>query len=230
MSPSFLSSAIRKGTEIAVGADNQSGYAQQTHYAVLGVASAAGVAEIRRAFRKLALRHHPDRAGPDSTELFQRIALAYEVLSDPIARSVYDARLAERHGAPGTRAGSSAGVDGVDDLIARLAGSLESLIARGAARRTTDGTIELLLTADEVARGGAAAVGVRLQVPCPTCGGCAQAGSIWCVRCEFAGTVPDEVTACIAFPAEVADGATFSVRFDDLADEAPPLRVRVRRA
>jgi DnaJ-class molecular chaperone len=211
-----------------VGAHNQPGNAQQTHYAVLGIANAAGVAEIRRAFRKLALRHHPDRAGVDSTELFQRIALAYEVLSDPVARSAYDAGFTGGDGA-GKRQPSSTVVEGVDDLIARLAGSLEALIARGAARRADDGIIELLLTSDEVARGGTAALGVWVQVPCPTCGGCAQVGSIWCVRCEFAGTVPDEVTACIALPAEVADGATFSVRFDELAEEAPPLRVRVRR-
>ena len=48
------------------------------------------------------------------------------------------------------------------------------------------------------------------------------------MRCEFEGSVPDEVTVCIAFPAAVADGATFSVRFD-MAEDVPPLRVRVRR-
>jgi DnaJ-class molecular chaperone len=204
---------------------------------VLGVAIGAGVAEIRRAFRVLALRHHPDRAGADSTEVFQRIALAYEVLSDPVARSAYDAHLAGAGRAAAAGRGARVpererergrgDLDGIEDLIVRLAGSLDTLIARGAARRSDDGLIELLLTAAEAARGGTAAVGVPMRVPCPTCGGCAQPGSIWCVRCEFAGSVPDEVTVCIAFPAAVADGATFNVRFD-MAEDVPPLRVRIR--
>jgi curved DNA-binding protein CbpA len=50
------------------------------HYAVLGLTSTVGVAEIRRAYRLLALRHHPDRAGIDATATFQRIAEAYRVL------------------------------------------------------------------------------------------------------------------------------------------------------
>src|SRR5690242_15824041 len=66
------------------------------HYAVLGVARTATAAELRRAFRMLALRHHPDRAGPEATATFQAIAEAYAILSEPIARAAYDARLHAR--------------------------------------------------------------------------------------------------------------------------------------
>lgn len=196
----------------------------ETHYAVLGLASGAGAAEIRRAFRRLALRHHPDRAGSESTELFQRIALAYQVLSDPVARSAYDARLTNE------RRASDRGADlaGVADLLGRLAGPLEALIARGAARRFDESLVEILLNGAEVASGGTVAIGLPVRVSCPTCGGCAQAGSIWCVRCEFDGTVREEVTVCIAIPPAVGDGVTFSVRVDP-SDDVAPLRVRVRR-
>jgi len=203
----------------------------ETHYAVLGVASGAGAAEIRRAFRLLALRHHPDRAGVESTELFQRIALAYEILSDPIARSAYDARLTLAAAKPAPAAPAARGPAGIDqlaDLIPRLAGALDVLVARGAARRHPDGSLELLVTAAEAARGGTAAIGWPMRVPCPTCGGCAQAGSIWCARCEFAGTVPEEVTVCISIPPAVSDGASFTVHVDEI-DDTPPLRLRVRR-
>jgi len=69
------------------------------YYAVLGVGRTATAAELRRAFRLLALRHHPDRAGAEATTTFQAIAEAYAVLSEPVARASYDARLHAREAA-----------------------------------------------------------------------------------------------------------------------------------
>ncbi|HVU53275.1 MAG TPA: J domain-containing protein, partial [Polyangia bacterium] len=60
-------------------------------YAVLGVGRSASAAEIRRSFRRLALRLHPDRAGAASTEAFQRVARAYALLATPSARAAHDA-------------------------------------------------------------------------------------------------------------------------------------------
>ena len=64
------------------------------YYAILGVARSASEEDLRRAFRALALEHHPDRAGPESTTTFQAIAEAYAVLSEPAARANYDASVA----------------------------------------------------------------------------------------------------------------------------------------
>lgn len=82
-----------------------------THFEVLGVASEASEAEIRRAFLRLAKRYHPDkitgaaeRVRPFATELFARIAEAHQVLSDPAQRRQYEARLA--NGTGGTRSAS----------------------------------------------------------------------------------------------------------------------------
>jgi curved DNA-binding protein CbpA len=61
------------------------------YYRVLGVARDASTSEIRRAYRRLARRHHPDRnPGPDSPERFQTLAEAYAVLGDPARRARYD--------------------------------------------------------------------------------------------------------------------------------------------
>jgi DnaJ-class molecular chaperone len=71
------------------------------------------------------------------------------------------------------------------------------------------------------------AIGLPLLIPCPTCGGCAQPGRLWCVRCEFEGSVREEVTVCLAIPPSVPDGATFTVHIDP-RDAVPLLRVKVR--
>lgn len=65
-----------------------------THYEVLGVSENASLEEIRRAYRRLALKFHPDRSrNPTSTERFLQVTEAYRVLSDPDRRAHYDATL-----------------------------------------------------------------------------------------------------------------------------------------
>ena len=58
------------------------------HYATLGVSRTATVDEIKKAFRKLASLHHPDKGG--ETGKFQQIQAAYDILSDPAKRAAYD--------------------------------------------------------------------------------------------------------------------------------------------
>ncbi|MFN5356966.1 MAG: DnaJ domain-containing protein [Bacteroidota bacterium] len=63
------------------------------HYVVLGLGPSATAAEIRKAYHRLALRHHPDTNPGDASaaERFRRLAEAYRVLSDPELRAAYDA-------------------------------------------------------------------------------------------------------------------------------------------
>jgi curved DNA-binding protein CbpA len=62
------------------------------HYEVLGVSRSAGAGDIRRAYRALALRYHPDvYAGADAGWRFREVADAYDVLHDPARRARYDA-------------------------------------------------------------------------------------------------------------------------------------------
>lgn len=70
------------------------------HYAILGVARTATPDEIKRAFRKLASQHHPDRVGGD-TQKFQEIQAAYDVLSDAAKRANYDNPQPQFSGFPG---------------------------------------------------------------------------------------------------------------------------------
>ena len=59
-------------------------------YVVLGVPANESSGGIRRAYRELALRYHPDRAGTQGTQYFQELTEAYDVLSDPVRRASYD--------------------------------------------------------------------------------------------------------------------------------------------
>jgi molecular chaperone DnaJ len=217
-------------------------------YARLGVSRTATCAELRRAYRLLALRWHPDRAGPGSTELFQRISEAYQVLSHPMRRASYDGRLRDQggHGEPPARwpaprgKGDYLGPGGrvswrapfspgsaTRPPLDRLSGSLEDLLARAAARRRDDGAIELLLRAAEAASGGVAAIQAPLPVTCPTCAGVAAHNRVWCRRCQYAGQVVDEVTILVDIPAGAVDGASFAFEVDP-AGMLPAQRVRLR--
>ena len=69
----------------------------QNHYQVLGVASSAPAAEIKRAYRKLVVQYHPDKHGGDVRyeDQFKAVAVAYRVLGDPGRRATYDFQLTQ---------------------------------------------------------------------------------------------------------------------------------------
>ena len=66
--------------------------AQQDYYSILGISRNASDADIKKAYRRAALRDHPDRnpGDPTAAERFRESAAAYEVLSDPETRKLYD--------------------------------------------------------------------------------------------------------------------------------------------
>lgn len=80
---------------------NDTRQTQEDYYRLLEVAPDASLAEIKSAYRRLALRYHPDRnpGDPESAEHFKHITLAYGVLSDPRRREAYDLGV---HTAPAT--------------------------------------------------------------------------------------------------------------------------------
>ena len=126
------------------------------YYAMLGVARTAGSAEVRRAWRRLALRWHPDRAGDGATGAFQKIQAAYAVLSDPLSRAAYDRR-------SGTNASLGRGRTPAE-MLSRLCGNINGLLACGMARRTGGDVIELFLNGDEASRGGMISIAMRVPV------------------------------------------------------------------
>lgn len=119
-------------------------------YQVLGVSRSASEAEIKTAFRKLAVQHHPDRnpSDPEAPARFKEINQAYQILSDPQKRAAYD-----RYGADAFRPGGGGGSDvtdfgGLEDLFGDLLGAFGF---RSGDRGTLRKTIEI--TFEEAARG-----------------------------------------------------------------------------
>jgi molecular chaperone DnaJ len=164
------------------------------YYALLGITVQAGHAEVRRAWRRLALQWHPDRAGDAATATFQKIQAAYAVLSDPISRAAYD----RRQRAVSTVRGRTPAV-----MLTRFSGNLNGLLACGFARRVGGDIIELFLNAEEASSGGMVSIAMRVQVHCPAC---AANPAAPCDRCGGKRIVDDLFSAWLAIPPGVQDG------------------------
>lgn len=148
-------------------------------YSLLGAAPNAEQAELRRAWRRLALQWHPDRAGAEATATFQKIQAAYAVLSDPFSRAAYDRRLGTIHVARGRTPAS---------MLSRLSGNLNGLLACGIARHAGGGLIDLFLSAEEASSGGMVTIAMRVPVRSAT------------------GVADDLFSAWLAVPPGVQDG------------------------
>ena len=175
------------------------------YYAWLGIDAAADDAELRRAWRRLVLQWHPDRAGPGATATFQKISAAYTVLSDPVARAAYDRR---RAASAATSKPPSAPLRPAPAvLLQRLSGPLNGLLACGVARQAEDDVIELYLNAEEIAEGGMVTISMAVPVRCTACAAGAT-GS--CPRCGTKRTVHELFSAWLAVRPGVADGAVLT--------------------
>jgi molecular chaperone DnaJ len=217
----------------------------EDYYAVLGVPREIGATELRRTFRKLALRYHPDRAGVESTAAFQQIARAYEVLSDPKARESFDRRLRseERKSSPAPAPARPSAPPPAKNpasppaapaphkpraMLTHLSGPLNSLIACGVARPCEDGSIELHLTEEESREGGHATISTRARLHCKACGGKPESRSS-CHQCQGQGIVTELVSVWLTVPPHIPDGKILTVSVSPrMAD--PPFRFRIRAA
>ena len=87
------------GSSSGGGGTQGGGVAETAYYSLLGVAPSASQAELKAAYRKLALQLHPDvSSAPDAAQRFAAVAAAFDVLSDPESRMLYD-----RYGAEGMK-------------------------------------------------------------------------------------------------------------------------------
>ena len=108
--------------------------AKRDYYEVLGVSKSASADEIKKAYRRLAMKHHPDRNkdGDGSEEQFKEAKEAYEVLKDADKRAAYD-----RFGHDGVRGGPGGpggfGAEGFGDIFGDVFGDIFGAAAAAAA-------------------------------------------------------------------------------------------------
>lgn len=118
----------------------------KNHYQTLGVDRGASADEIKRAYRKLASQHHPDRGG--DTRTFQDIQTAYDTLSDPQRRAAYDNPMDGIHFGAGFAGGQPFNFDTIFDIFGTRFQHAGFQQQRAQARMT------LWITLADVARGG----------------------------------------------------------------------------
>lgn len=158
------------------------------HYEVLGVSPEASEAEIKRAFRDLARRYHPDATGGDTeaSERYKRISEAYSVLSDPRRRREYDA----------SRAGFGAAPFGttIEDIFETFFGGRGAGRAREPTRAARGESIEVDLEVDlrEAVFGSERSVTLERHATCQSCEGSGCAPGTYperCADCQGTGEV-----------------------------------------
>ena len=195
--------------------------AKRDYYEVLGVSKSADAAELKKAYRKLAVQFHPDRNPDDKAaeDKFKEAAEAYEVLSDPDKKAKYDRY---GHAAVDGQGGFSGGGMTMDDIFNQFGdvfgdsgfGSFFGGGGGGAAsgrQRGQKGTnlrIKVSLTLEEIAHGVHKKIKVKKEVACDTCNGsgakdsgsvkvcntCGGNGVVRQVRNTFLGQMQTTVT------------------------------------
>jgi molecular chaperone DnaJ len=156
------------------------------YYEILGVPRDATPEQIKKAYRRLAMKLHPDVAAEaDAAERFKKVAEAYEVLQDPKKRDLYDRGGDPLGGGMGGFNGTF-GAGGFDftNLVDAMFGQQTTRGPRSRVRRGQDALVRLDLELAEAAFGTTKPLRVDTAVLCPRCNGSGAAEGSKPVRCS----------------------------------------------
>lgn len=184
--------------------------AKRDYYEVLGVDKSTSADDIKKAYRKLALKYHPDRNPGDkeAEEKFKEAAEAYSVLSDPDKKARYD-----QFGHAGVDGQGGFGGQGMNmnDIFSQFGSIFGDIFGggggfggfggfgggqQGGRRNVARGTnmrIKVKMTLEEIDKGVEKKVKLNKYVSCPTCGGTGAKGNAYetCSHCHGQGYVTE---------------------------------------
>jgi molecular chaperone DnaJ len=164
---------------------------KRDYYEVLGVDRNSSESELKKSYRQMALKYHPDK-NPDNKEAeenFKEAAEAYEVLRDPEKRKIYD-----QFGHDGLKGqGFGGGFGGFEDIFSSFGDIFGDFFGGGGGQRTgADLRSDVTISFEQAAFGTEETVEVRKHVPCKVCKGsrCKPGSSpVQCGTCHGTGQV-----------------------------------------
>jgi molecular chaperone DnaJ len=186
----------------------------EDHYTLLGLGRDASLDEIKKAYRQLAMRHHPDRTqnNPQDTEIFKAVAVAFATLSNPERRAEYDRLLAaaERRASKTRARRTRTTTSDPRQQNTPFGDILEEFFQgwdRGPLERD-DRVLEITLTSQEAKMGVTVPVDIPWKDQCPLCQGSGLAPFSICSGCRGSGYTHGSRRLTLNIPSGVASGTT----------------------
>jgi len=186
----------------------------EDHYTLLGLGRDASLDEIKKAYRQLAMRHHPDRTqnNPQDTEIFKAVTVAFATLSNLEKRAEYDRLLAaaERR-ATKTRAQRTRTTTSDRRRQNTPFGDILEEFFQGWDRwplERDDRVLEITLTSQEAKMGVTVPVDIPWKDQCPLCQGSGLAPFSICSGCRGSGNTHGSRRLTLNIPSGVASGTT----------------------
>ncbi len=212
----------------------------RNHYIVLGIDRGADQKQIKKAYRRIAKKYHPDAGCSEaSSKKFIELREAYETLSDEQKRKAYDRELNRKRG--------PVRISSPPDATRRPTGSFhrpERFFAavdeffngfftdfeqwRGLSRPGADIYLEAILTPAEARQGGVFPLTIPVQVACPRCSPAGAWERLFCPLCAGTGQVRTEKQFSLRIPPGVQNGALIQLTIDDRGAGAGQVQIVVR--